>query len=95
MKAFGRSAPKDEKPVRMKYTGNNGAEVLEWSRDEDTTARFQWRPGIAPEDVRVFLTEPHLHWEICPPGATLALTPEGHLEMLIPEPGDEPDEKRD
>lgn len=86
MKPFSRKADENKKPVEMTYDGTNGPEILEWSRDENTTARFQWRPGIAPEHVRVFLTEPHLHWELVPVGATISLTPDGGLELTLPEP---------
>lgn len=98
MKApLGRKAVKDVKPVRIKYTGSNGLEVLEWSRDDNTTARFQWRPQIAPEDVRVFLVHPHPHWEIVPIGATLVLDVDGNLELVLPEEAalSDPEEKRD
>lgn len=85
MKPFSRKADEKKKPVEMTYDGNNGAEVLEWSRDDNTTARFQWREGIDPADVRVFLTTPHMHWEIVPIGGTIRLLPDGDLELVLPE----------
>lgn len=86
MKPFSRKADEKKKPVEMTYDGKNGAEVLEWSRDANTSARFQWREGIAPNDVRVFLTTPHLHWAIVPVGATIRLQPDDSLELVLPEP---------
>lgn len=86
MKAFTRKADEKRKPVEMLYDGTNGMEVLDWSRDDNTTARFQWRLGIEPNDVRVYLTSPHLHWEVVPVGATIRLLPTGDLELVLPEP---------
>lgn len=86
MKAFTRKTDEKKKPVEMTYTGSNGPEVLEWARDDNTSSRFQWREGIEPDQVRVFLTEPHMHWETVPVGATIRLLPTGDLELVLPEP---------
>ena len=96
MKAFGRKADENKKPVEMTYDGRNGMEILEWSRDENTSASFQWRDGVEPNDVRVFLTAPHLHWAVVPVGSTIRLQPSGDLELVLPEPeATEPPQKED
>jgi hypothetical protein len=86
MKPLSRKGDEKRKPVEMTYDGDNGPEVLEWARDDNTSSRFQWRPGIAPEDVRVLLNTPHIHWEIVPVGATIRLQPDGDLELVLPQP---------
>jgi hypothetical protein len=86
VKPFGRKTEEKRKPVEMTYDGENGAEVLEWSRDDNTSARFQWRPGIDPQNVRVLLTEPNIYWAVVPVGATIRLLPTGDLELVFPEP---------
>ena len=88
MKAFQRTSSKDDddKPLSMTYTGDNGRDVLEWSRDGDTSARFQHRPELPDEPARVLVYNPFPSWEIVPVGATIHINREGNLELELPEP---------
>lgn len=86
MKApFGRKAATDGKPVSIVFTGTNGGEVTEWSRDADTIARFQHRPELPEEPARVLLLEPHRYWAIVPVGATIRLKRDDSLELILPD----------
>lgn len=81
MKPFSRPAAENRKPVRMTYDGTNGREIVEWSRDENTAARFQYRPELPDEPARVLLVDPVPHWVVVEEGRTIALTREGDLEL--------------
>jgi hypothetical protein len=85
----------EEKPTSVVFDGNNGAEVTEWSRDGDLSARFMHRPELPDErdrEARVLLAKPHIHWEVVPVGSTISLDREGNLVLTLPQP-DEPAEE--
>jgi hypothetical protein len=91
VKAFTRRQAEDEKPTSMVFdeTEQNGLDILEWSRDGDTSARFQYRPDLPDEhdrQARVLLLEPHRHWAVVPKGSTIHINRDGDLELEIPEP---------
>jgi hypothetical protein len=79
----------EEKPTSVVFDGSNGAEVTEWSRDGDLSARFMHRPELPDErdrEARVLLTRPNLHWEVVPPGSTISLDRDNNLVLTLPEP---------
>lgn len=93
MKAFQRKSEGEPKAREMVFDGTNGRDVIEWSRDENLTARFQHRPELPEEhdrQARVLLVEP-LRWEVVPPGSTISLDGDGDLVLTLPEP--EPDKE--
>jgi hypothetical protein len=80
-----RGAAAEARPTSMTYDGTNGLEILEWSRDGDTSARFQYRPELPDEPARVRVQEPHQEWLIVPVGATIHLNRDGDLELELPD----------
>jgi hypothetical protein len=98
MRALTRKSGADDKPTSMQFDGTikGGLDVLEWSRDGDTSARFQYRPDMpeqADRQARVLLVDPYRRWEIVPVGATIHINQDGNLELELPEgydPEDQP-----
>jgi hypothetical protein len=84
-------AQEPEKPSAMVYDGTNDQEILDWSRDGDTSARFQparsldggplqaARLRLAREDGRGD------EWVVVPEGATIHQDPkDGELSLELP-----------
>jgi predicted ATP-binding protein involved in virulence len=88
VKAFQRKKDDDERPTSMTFDGTakSGLDIVEWSRDPDTSARFQYRPELPDEPARVLLVDPVRQWVIVPVGAVIHINSDGDLELEISQP---------
>lgn len=86
-----RTQPEPEKARSMVYDGTNDREILDWSRDGDTSARFQPSrklEGQPDQKARIRLNRADGRgdgWEVVPVGATIHQDPkDGELTMELP-----------